>query len=120
MKKSLYILLTVTLVFTGIIVGVFIGRNTSGTIITLDPFSGNKPLSPLPTQNTSELGKVNINVASADQLMLLPGIGRAKAAAIIDFREEYGKFTRIEDLLYIDGFSRTTIESLRPYITLGG
>lgn len=120
MKKSLYVILAVTLVFAGLIVGVFIGRNSYGTLITLDPITGNKPSPTLSVQENADLGKINLNIANADQLMLLPGIGPSKAAAIIDFREKFGDFTSLEELLYIDGFSYTTIETLRPYVTLGG
>ena len=52
--------------------------------------------------------------------MLLPGIGDTKATKILQFREDYGNFTSIEDLIYVDGFSYETIEDLRPYITVGG
>lgn len=120
MKNSLTLLLAVTLLFTGLIVGVFIGRNSVGTLISLNPFAGNSPASTNATEHSVELGKVNINTASINELTLLPGIGKTKAIEIIDFREKYGKFTRIEDLLYVDGFSYTSIEELRPYITVGG
>ena len=120
MQKSLYVPLTITLVFISLIVGVFIGRNSMGTRITLDPDSGNI-LDPSSTgQKTEEVGKVNINTAQIYELILLPGIGESKAKAIIAFREEFGKFTRVDDLIYVDGFSYVTIEQLRPYITVGG
>lgn len=120
MKKSLYILVTITLIFIGLVAGVFIGRNSIGTWITLDPLFGNSPAETTPSQKPAELGKVNINTAKISELTLLPGIGNSKAAKIIAFREEYGRFTCIEDLIYVDGFSYTTIEQLRPYITVGG
>ena len=120
MKKSLYVLLTITLVFIGLIAGVFIGRNAIGTRITLDPLSGNHPSTTSSDEKTDELGKVNINTAGVNELTLLPGIGPSKAAEIIEFREEFGKYTCIEDLIYVDGFNYITIEQLRPYITVGG
>ena len=120
MQKSLYALLTITLVFISLIAGVFIGRNSIGTQVTLDPASGNV-LDPSSTgQKSEELGKVNINTAQIYELTLLPGIGESKAKAIIAFREEFGRFTRVDDLIYVDGFSYVTIEQLRPYITVGG
>lgn len=120
MKKSLYLPVTITLVFISLIAGVFIGRNSVGTLVTLDPLLGNPPSTTAPAQKPSELGKVNINTAGKDELVLLPGIGNTKAAKIIEFREQFGKFTCIDDLIYVDGFSYTTIEELRPYITVGG
>lgn len=120
MKKSLYLLLTVTCVFIGFIAGIFVGRNTIGTWVTLNPSNGNSTSTTTQSENTTQLGKVNINTAKISELMLLPGIGSAKAKSIIEFRENYGKFTSINDLIYVDGFSYTTIEELRPYITVGG
>ena len=120
MRKSLYPLLTITLVFVALVAGVFIGRNSMGTWITLDPESGNSPAITSPNLNSEEVGKVNINTAQIYELTLLPGSGTAKATEIIAFREEFGDFTCIEDLIYVDGFSYLTIEELRPYITVGG
>lgn len=120
MKKSLYLLLTVTFVFIGFIAGIFVGRNTIGTWITLDPSQGSASSTTTQSEDTTKLGKVNINTAKLSELMLLPGIGNAKAKSIIAFREDYGEFTSINDLIYVDGFSYTTIEELRPYITVGG
>ena len=118
MRKSLYVLITSILVFIGLISGIFIGRSTASTQITINPISGSSSTSS--TKDPEELGKVNINTASKDTLMLLPGIGDIKATKILQFREDYGNFTSIEDLIYVDGFSYETIEDLRPYITVGG
>ena len=120
MRKSLYVLITSALFFIGLISGVFIGKNTASTQIVLNPSSGNSSSSSASQKDPDNLGKVNINIATKDILILLPGIGEAKAARIIQFREEYGRFTSVDDLIYIDGFSYTTIEELRPYITVGG
>lgn len=119
MKKSMNALFVVTFLFIGLIVGVFIGRNTRGTWITLEPSPGHTVSDTEPAENATP-GKVNINTAGIRELTLLPGIGNTKAEAIIEFREAFGKFTSIEDLVYVNGFSFTMIEQLRPYITVGG
>ncbi len=48
---------------------------------------------------------ININIASADELENLPGIGRKTADAIIAFRIENGPFRRVEHLMLIRGIS---------------
>lgn len=66
----------------------------------------------------SELEKISINYASFEELLLIPGIGESKANKIIAYREEYGLFQRLEDLMYIDGIKQKTFDKLKDYICL--
>ncbi|MGC3872838.1 ComEA family DNA-binding protein [Halomonas sp. GXIMD04776] len=59
---------------------------------------------------------VNINNADAETLTQLPGIGDAKAQAIIEDRETNGPFTSAEDLSRVNGIGDATVESLRDQI----
>jgi len=61
---------------------------------------------------------VNINTATAEELMELDGIGETLAERIIEYRETQGRFEYLEDLAEIKGISSATVEKLRPYITL--
>ena len=60
--------------------------------------------------------KVNINTASADELKTLPGIGDKKAADIIAYREESGKFNHIEDITKVSGIGSASFEKLKELI----
>lgn len=62
---------------------------------------------------------LNLNTASQTELTRLPGIGETKAAAIVAWRQEYGSFQTVEDLMAVDGIGEKTLESLRPYVTVG-
>lgn len=62
-------------------------------------------------------GKVNINTATEADLMTLPGIGEAKAALIVGYREEHGKFSKIEDLMQISGIKEGIFQKIKNNIT---
>jgi competence protein ComEA len=65
-------------------------------------------------------GVVNINTASSAELERLPGIGPAKARAILELRARLKRFARIEDLLRVKGIGRATFRKLRPHLVLQG
>jgi comEA protein len=59
---------------------------------------------------------IDLNTASAEQLISLPGIGPAKAQAIIDYRTQSGPFTTIEQLMKVKGIGLKTFEKLKDKI----
>ena len=61
-------------------------------------------------------GRIDINSASIAELMTLPGIGTAKAEAIVAYREEYGAFSSIEDLMNIPGIKEGVFRQLKEHI----
>lgn len=63
----------------------------------------------------TEVGKVNVNEASAAELERLPGIGEVLAARIIAYREEHGPFQSLDELCNVSGIGRETIERIREY-----
>ena len=68
--------------------------------------------------DNSPEGLVNINQASATELVNLPGIGEVKAKAIVDYRTSHGPFKSIEELQQVKGIGSKTFESLRSQITI--
>jgi competence protein ComEA len=61
---------------------------------------------------------VNINTATKEDLMNLPGIGEAKADAIIKYRETSGTFQSIEDIKSIEGIKDGVFNKIREFITI--
>ncbi len=69
-----------------------------------------------PTALRSDL--IDINQASAEQLMALPGIGEVRSKAIVDYRAEMGRFQRIDQLLDVPGIGSATLEGVREMVTV--
>lgn len=68
--------------------------------------------------SSSEDGKVDLNTASREQLMTLSGIGEAKAASIIAYREEHGGFRKIEELMEVEGIKEGVFNKVRDQIRI--
>ena len=68
------------------------------------------------TNNTN--GKTNINTASLAELMEIPGIGEAKAKAILAYREENGGFTSMEELMNIEGIKEGVFSKIKEFIVI--
>ena len=62
---------------------------------------------------------VDINAATKQQLILLPGIGESFAERIILYREEHGPFRSVDDLRSIRGIGPGIIAKIRPYVRVG-
>ena len=68
------------------------------------------------TSSNEDDSKININTATKDELMTLNGIGDAKAAAIIEYREQKGLFSSIEDIKNVTGISETIYDKIKDNI----
>ena len=67
---------------------------------------------------SSDLTKVNINIATVRDLMTLPGIGEAKASAIITYRSVNGNFNSIEEIMNVQGISESIYLKIKDSITV--
>ena len=62
--------------------------------------------------------KINLNTATKEELMTLKGIGEAKAADIIRYREEQGPFQTVEEVMNISGIKEAAFEKIKNDITV--
>jgi competence protein ComEA len=61
---------------------------------------------------------LNLNTATITELDALPGVGPARAAAILRYREERGPFTAVEQLAEVPGFGPAALSRLREWLVL--
>ena len=63
-------------------------------------------------------GIININIAGKQELMSLPYIGDVKADRIVQFRNDFGGFKTVGEIIKVKGIGEKTLEKLRPFITV--
>lgn len=67
-------------------------------------------------EKISDTQMVNINTADAKELMTLPGIGKVRAAAIIEYRQKEGNFETIEDIMKVKGIKTGIFSKINSLI----
>jgi len=60
---------------------------------------------------------ININKANLSELMMLPSLGEKKAQAIIDYRENVGRFDQIKDIMNVTGIGESIFASIKELIS---
>jgi len=62
--------------------------------------------------------KVDLNTASIEQLTTLPGVGKALAARIVEYREKAGRFSRTEELMNVKGVGEKSFHKIEAWLTV--
>ncbi|WP_298717394.1 helix-hairpin-helix domain-containing protein [uncultured Oceanisphaera sp.] len=69
------------------------------------------------TEQNAVVTSIDINNATQDQLAMLTGIGPAKAAAIVEYREANGPFSSVDELAEVSGIGPATVEKNRHLLS---
>ncbi|MCL6587704.1 MAG: helix-hairpin-helix domain-containing protein [Anoxybacillus sp.] len=80
------------------------------------PVKGENALAPASTSDGRK--QIDINHATVEDIQQIQGIGPAKAAAIIAYREEHGPFRKVEDLLNVSGIGEKSLEKMKEQIII--
>lgn len=62
---------------------------------------------------------LNLNTASKDELVALPGIGPAKAQAIVDYRNQHGPFKAVDEIRKVKGIGEKLFLQIKPELAIG-
>lgn len=79
-----------------------------------DVESGNVPAGNDETETSD--GLIDINTASEEMLMTLPGVGQAKASDIITYRNKNGNFSKTEDIMKVSGIKENLYNKIKDFI----
>lgn len=100
-------------------VAILVGLGVSCTTPRPSPVVVHGSSQPLPSLAPSPPAgpvAVSVNLATAEELERLPGIGPVLAGRIVEDRSRNGQYVRLEDLLRVKGIGPRKLEKLRPYL----
>ena len=87
--------------------------------IAADPLTGKLPSAPVDPAADAANTPLDLNRASQAQLETLPGIGPARAAAIIAYRQQQGHFIDVAELTAVSGIGQGIYQGLQGLVTVG-
>ena len=130
MKENRYIKWILALTFCIVVfaVGFFFGHSGKWHSVRISPavpteyHSSAAELTVTPESRTipseAKTEKININNASREELATLPGIGTELAGRIVEYRETYGDFICIDEIIKVRGIGKEKLAAIQDLITV--
>lgn len=94
------------------------GTNSSSTAASVGLVKPSSPIASVHGSSGAVGDTININQATAEELMSLPGIGEARAKAIVEYRSKQGGFRSPTDLKQIEGIGEKMYERIKDRLVV--
>lgn len=88
------------------------------SFLSFSAFTHANPVEDKPMVEMPQAPVININSADSEMLAKLPGIGKKKAQAIVDYRVENGEFSQLSDLTNVKGIGKKLVAKLEGKVSL--
>ena len=123
-KKACYILIGMGLLFSGLLIFQYTKLPTSATTyhktdFSLQADSATQQIKGRAATSDTQIYPINLNTSTADDLSAnLSGIGDVIANRIIEYREQNGPFSSVDELINVKGIGEKKLSSIRNYVTV--
>lgn len=121
-RLAAFVIPALALLACGVMLGIFLMQTRTAGTISVQRAAPDEPEEAVQTvmEEPSDAAddRLDLNMATAEELQELPGIGEVIAQRIIDYRELCGRFLDPEQLMEVDGIGQAKYEKLRELVTV--
>ena len=121
-RLAAFVIPALALLACGVMLGIFLMQTHIPGTVSVQRAAPDEPEEAVQTvmEEPSDAAddRLDLNMATAEELQELPGIGEVIAQRIIDYRELCGRFLDPEQLMEVDGIGQAKYEKLRELVTV--
>ena len=103
---------------TSTVLALILGVVLAAPVLAPAPVAAQSPAPAATAVKATSAAPLNLNTATADQLDGLPGVGKAMATRILEYRQKQGGFKKIEELMNVKGIGEKNFLKLKPLVTV--